>query len=63
MARTHAVMCECIDPACSEMLQLTGADVTTARAHADGFIVAPVHASNAAEVLDERDAFAVVRFA
>lgn len=60
-ARIHAVMCECIDPACSTMLQLSGPELVSARVDDGHFIVDATHAEGV-EVVQRHGSFAVVRF-
>ncbi len=47
---THAIMCECVDPGCSEMLQVAEADLRHARSDPSWFVVDPEHVGGAAVV-------------
>jgi hypothetical protein len=39
----HAIMCECVDPACSQMLQVSDDDLQVARSNDQWFVVDPTH--------------------
>ena len=43
----HAIMCECIDPRCSAMLQVADEDLRAARTDASWFLVDPDHVGSA----------------
>ena len=55
-------ICECAEPRCTELLQLTAAEYEEVRANARWFINAPGHHVNAqgwARVVDERDRYEI----
>lgn len=58
---THAIMCECADPACHEMLQVPATELTQVRDDEELFVVSPAHVGSS-EVARELPAYVVVRF-
>ena len=57
------VICECADPGCTELLQLTAPEYEEVRADARWFINVPGHHVSArgwARVVEERDRYAIV---
>jgi hypothetical protein len=56
-------ICECADPTCTEIVQLTPAQYTAVRAHPARFVTAPGHVRNSegwGPVVEEHGTFTVV---
>ncbi len=58
---THAIMCECADPTCAEMLQVPADDLSEVRVDDDLFVVSPAHVGQS-EVARELPGYVIVRF-
>jgi hypothetical protein len=52
--------CECSDPACTELLQLTRAEYERVRSKANWFVTAVGHDREIGRVVQEHDGYAVV---